>query len=787
MSREVELYHISHAADIRTLTEYGLSPDCVQPCIGGQMEGIYFFSRENWAKEWMWRNRETMGEEGYICTARIPKKEIAFPEWRLDLFFNQGVIDDLVSSLKRYYGPKADEEGVVPLNLESKYAVLGSYDDDDFFFESRQSTITGLKFKGGQCLVLFAEKDMRGVGEKRLSSVMDEDFYGFADTLLDHMCQRDEKLLRQYNRRLRNNVFNCFKHGAVKYVGDQNIPVTVEPYRVWEHPMYYVSGLLLLSKTMALLNEFYEQPPYKRIPEAIREVYECYQQIKKDKEGGIAFSRKMEEIRKRIEGEYYFKVEHQAEKEEAKVLFLPSGRVPISIHTADMTHEGLTYVGLALKKESYSPEERAAFLYQAITAKKDGKYLYSYICLGGGNGAEDTIRALEELQKEKGPLPERVQDLTVIGFSDASQLHHYLGQRGIGTQVYFSGGCTRNSEGKPVPDPEKFYRAMADILTGKEKTINLKVENNPEGRQEITGITQPGSITSVEHRPTHQLQPVSGKSNFLIVELTNQVQVDRLKQVLDRLEEGADISLALSQDMSDDMVKTVKCAFPDQVILSGMPVGHGSCLEKGEPIPLFAGAKVVIHGDEAMMVIDPRSSEEAKELHKKPKRECPKVIQEAKRAQAEFCVEGLDGAGRAIVSDMTLIRQGAKKYKIRIADAGPNYTWQRMELGVKELLEHRVIDPNKLERLDFTGDSAAEGMNWEKMTQVMTELAEWPLPKLKTITYNGQEIPFEKPKVATGKGMSGRLKQNGEGQACYTPDETIEAFVRATLSKQYGG
>ena len=281
MAQEVKLYHVSHTRDPKELESEGLSPDCVQPCIGGQMEGIYFFSRKNWAKEWMWRNRESMGEEGYICTASIPKKEIAFPEWRLDLFFNQGVIDDLTSALKRYYGPKADKNGVVPLNLESQYAILGSYDNEDFFFESRQATISGLKFKGGQCLVLWTEKGLQGVGERRLSSVMDEDYYGFADTLLEHMCLKDEKLLKQYNRRLKNNVFNCFKHGAVKYVGDQNIPVTVEPYRVWEHPMYYISGLLLLSQTAALVNEFVEQPVHKRIPEAIRETYEHFQAIKK--------------------------------------------------------------------------------------------------------------------------------------------------------------------------------------------------------------------------------------------------------------------------------------------------------------------------------------------------------------------------------------------------------------------------------------------------------------------------------------------------------------------------
>ena len=281
MGQEVKLYHISHAEDAEDLKANGLSPDCVQPCIGGQMEGIYFFSRENWAKEWIWRNRESDGYEGYICTARIPKEEITFPNWRLDLFFNQGVIDDLVPALKRYYGPKADKDGVVPLCLQSQYAISGTYGDGDFFFDPRQATIVGLKFKGGGCSALITEEGMRGVGEVRLSSVMDEDEYGLADTLLEHMCQKDERFLRQYNRRLRNNVVNCFKHGAVKYVGDQNIPVTVKPYDVTEHPMYYISGLLLATQVAAMLNEFNEQPVHKRIPEAIREIYKHYREVKK--------------------------------------------------------------------------------------------------------------------------------------------------------------------------------------------------------------------------------------------------------------------------------------------------------------------------------------------------------------------------------------------------------------------------------------------------------------------------------------------------------------------------
>ena len=786
MKREVKLYHISHADDAKSLTEYGLSPECVGACIGGQMAGIYFFSRENWAKEWMWRNRESQGGEGYICTARVPEEQIAFPEWRLDLFFNQGIIEDLKETLIKYYGSKADKDGVVALNLESQCAINAMDPDGDCYFESRAADIVGLKFKGGQCMALYTEKGMHGVGEQRICSAMDDDFYGFADTLLDHMCQKDDELLKQYNRRLRHNVFNYFKHGAVKYVGDQNIPVTVKPYSIWDNPLYQLGGFMTMLQAVALLNEFKEVPIHKRIPEAIRVIHEHFQAEKRSRENSKKFRQLERAIGEKIDREKLLKMVYQAENEQAKVLFLPSGRK--TINAAAFGGESISCVGVAEEKKMYSPKERAEFLYTAITAKRMGRYLCSNITLSGGNGAEDTIRALETLTREWGKWPaDRANNLNFLGFSDASQLFHYFGQRGIGTPFYFSGMLSRDSQGELSIDPKKLQQALMEISEKQKRNEPFEmvwgVVNNPKNVQKMAGFTQPGSVAAVEHRLTHQLQPFSGAENFVIVEPNNEVQIRRLKETLERMK-GADISLVLSQDVSDDMVKRVKETFPDRIILSGAAVGHKSAIENGKPIPLFAETHIEIQGEKAVVKINPRISERAKELQHQPKRECPEIVT-SKYARPAFQVLDLDGEGRAIVPEMSLIQKGAKKYDIRIEKAGPDFTWQRMVLGVQELLEHRIIDPQRLERLDFTGDCAAERLDKDYTVQAMTDLAGWPLPKLKTVTYNGQEIPFERPKETKvdrkKTGLSVWLEQrdpNDKSKFPYMTDYEIEASLR---------
>ena len=454
---------------------------------------------------------------------------------------------------------------------------------------------------------------------------------------------------------------------------------------------------------------------------------------------------------------------YKAEKEKATVLFLPSGRIPLHVLAVPGENHGdfgfdkteqISSVEIMDKKEYYSPRERAEFLYEAITAKdENGEYLFHNICLGGGNGADDTIDALEKLLKEPGrePLPKRINDLNIFGFSDASQLHHYLGQRGVATEIYYS-----------AVHPEFLYRDILNTLDKQKENkpflMDLEVVNNPENKTKIEGFTQPGSITSVEHRPTHQLRAFSEGSNMLVIELTNQTQIERLAETLEQMKDK-NISLVLSKDMTPEMVNAVKDRFKNLTIFSGALVGHGNCLKEGKPIPLFAESHVTLKGNKAQMEIFPFSAvtpEKSKELSDKKNNpiRIPEIIQ-TEDAKPVLTVVDLDKAGRAVLSDLTKITHGAEKYTIHIENTTrtnnkgeeiDNGTWQRMELAIKELLEYRIIDPSKLKQLEFTGKCNPDRLSSFTST-IMQELAEQYLPHLQELNYS-QKIDSDKNAVA---------------------------------------
>ena len=449
-----------------------------------------------------------------------------------------------------------------------------------------------------------------------------------------------------------------------------------------------------------------------------------------------------------------------------QLLFLPSGRKTLDPETFGSDSKGvISSLGIKDKKGYYSPEERAAFLYEAITAKDEkGNYLYHNICLGGGNGAEDTIQALEKLLKDKNlELPKRAKDLNIFGFSDASQLHHYLGQRGVATQIYYSAmhpDTLYSDVSDTLKKQGKIHSGLNSLLGKKESSfsMDLSVINNPTGEKEITGFTQPGSITSVEHRPTHQLQTFSEGSNMLIIELTNQTQIDRLKETLDQME-NKNISLILSKDMTPDMTRAVAERFPYLTILSGALVGHKDCLTKknekgepipasgeGKPIPLFAESTITINKNgTATLKMAPTSSEKAQELsdpEKHPKR-IPTIQEDPQKATTELTIKGTDAAGRAVLSDLTAIKQNQPQYTIKIENSSPEFAWQKMELGIKELLEHGIINPNTLQQLNFSGkDFNAESLP-PITAKYMQELAVQYLPKLGVLTYNDTRIPVK--------------------------------------------
>ena len=479
----------------------------------------------------------------------------------------------------------------------------------------------------------------------------------------------------------------------------------------------------------------------------------------------------------------YFTQWFGAKDEQTNLAVVPSSRHTKWVHKKLMSADNqISVFGPETEKNYYTPEERAAFLYKALTAKgEDGKFLYKNIIIPGGNGTDDTIFALEKYLKENAlSLPKRT-DLNILGFSDASQLFHYLGQRGVGNGFYFSGLVSeeKSDQGENVFDPKKLFKAIWEIKEKQEKNtpleMDLQVINNPQNVKKLTGYTQPGSITHIELHQTHQLQLFPEGSNMLIVEPSGPTEIKRTKEILDQIkdvEHPEKIVLVLSKDTPKNLLGMIKEEFKDYPILFGANVGHNTCLFDGKPITLMAENRVDIERDKAKWIIAPVAGNKAEELSAQPKR--THQVKQGPDATTELvALKSWGGPGRCSVAaatdvdengwptkkengiheiDLTKIKQNQKKYTIQL-DIPPDYVkgqklglWQRVELCLKELRGHGIIGKN-LEQTNFKWIYVEKPHPFT--AQAMQELKRLYFPNLKSITYNGQELLTDTQKVQT--------------------------------------
>ena len=245
MTRKVNLYHHSRACfeEIEEIKKNGLSSKSWRPCVGGQQEGFYFFTRKLFAKRWAMAGSAI----GYLCEAQISEKEIKYPDWQLDLFFNRSIIDRASKTFRKLYANKADKNGFVELKLDSNIAFDDIYERMDYSFWKYPVEIDGLKFEQKRCMVLYHRGDEK-LSVELSSCRMGRDFLGIADTLIGYLCKKDEKFLSCYNKKLHDNVSSGLDFGAIKCVKPQNIPVSVQPYNEFKdplHPLWWILGYLV--------------------------------------------------------------------------------------------------------------------------------------------------------------------------------------------------------------------------------------------------------------------------------------------------------------------------------------------------------------------------------------------------------------------------------------------------------------------------------------------------------------------------------------------------------------
>lgn len=408
---------------------------------------------------------------------------------------------------------------------------------------------------------------------------------------------------------------------------------------------------------------------------------------------------------------------------------------------------------------SHSPKERAEMIYEAISAKdKYGNYKYNNIYFTGGSNTEDVIFELEKICKEKGPLPQRKNDLKTYGFSDATQMHHYLGQRGISTPVYYS---------------KNIYALINDLSTQKDISTELAIEPLNEAAKKIDkiqGFLQPGNQAQVENRPTHQTKFFKKENNLLVVEFGSQSAAEAFLDTARNFENEKFI-LLLSQDTCKEarnyLVKN--SGFP---IFTGMPVGHGECQRNGLPINLFSSAVIKKTDKGYNLEYESNASNKVLSLSQNQTRN-PISVEGGNDDVA--ILKGINGSAGAVFSNFERIKIGSSSLSIKIPKEETSLI-QAMEMSVKTLIEKKIINPENLQSLRFQTLPVDE-RNQESIKKRINDLVKRYLPKTKEVKLNETNLlENANSTIAKLRGLSAPTKTPYYSRKINTNLQTLKLY-----------
>ncbi len=281
MDEKIDLWHVSYSDSLKDIQKEGLTFERADTCVGGQDKGIYFFTHLNFAKAWVDTQLKYNGPYAILCHAQTDKKDITFPNWKLDLWFNRYLLSKMPLFLRKHFNDKMDRNGNVPLNLPTQYAVRDDCGHDEWFSE-KKGIISGLSFTENGCFLNFlkyeqnkisAPNDAALAGKRKshpiqikLDCDMDEDFLGPVDTLVNYLCQKDKDFLNYYNLQLQKELGRKFKTGAIKCVKNNPIKVNASYYNYLEDDEF-ISFYAIFGSLLAYANAFYNNP--KRTSEII--------------------------------------------------------------------------------------------------------------------------------------------------------------------------------------------------------------------------------------------------------------------------------------------------------------------------------------------------------------------------------------------------------------------------------------------------------------------------------------------------------------------------------------
>ena len=351
---------------------------------------------------------------------------------------------------------------------------------------------------------------------------------------------------------------------------------------------------------------------------------------------------------------------------------------------------------------THSPEKKAEMLYEGICARNpDGSFKFDNIYLTGGFDTGEVIKELEKIIQKRGPLPQRKDNLRTFGFSDASQLHHYLGQRGIASPMYYSADA---------------HCLAWDLAEEKQiEPIQLTAVNDKAEEVEIlTGYTQPGSTVSVEKSKTHQTS-LFNDNNLLVVEFrkADEAGIEEIKRFVDTISKfDKPLTLVLSKDSTEEAMKVLNDLLQSNEKLKnipmffGMPVGHDSCLKSANAraIPLFAESVIKKGKDGAyQMDIQERASDRVKELPLSQRRiHQEKPVETKEPITRDVEVIGEAGSAGLIMSNLEHIEKGASDYNVHLPK--DQYPVQMIKESIDTLLSKGIIDKEKLQKMTFNSN-----------------------------------------------------------------------------------
>ncbi len=373
---------------------------------------------------------------------------------------------------------------------------------------------------------------------------------------------------------------------------------------------------------------------------------------------------------------------------------------------------------------SHSPKERAEMIYEAITTKnEDGSYKYNNLYFTGGSNTEDVIFELDKLCKEKGHLPQRKDDLRTYGFSDATQLHHYLGQRGISTPIYYSKG---------IPSLIVDLEAKTSVNTEFEL---FAVNEHASKIENISGYMQPGNQAQVEDRMSHQtaLFDDEAKHNFMVVEFGSVEAVNAFLLTSEKFKDKQ-VSLLLSKDTNQEAIALLK-EKSDFPIFTGMPVGHGDETRRGKGIALFSSAKLTKTDKGYSLITTDKADDKVKELNIQKRRS---TIKTNGGNETMAILSFINGSAGAVFDNLDNIQSNSSMLSIKIPSSETDNVIQTMEMSIKKLYEKGVINPETIKDINFI----CENCNTEdkEIKKRLTDFKERYLPKIESIRLNEKDI-----------------------------------------------